>query len=129
MCIIYNPSTFWFQQYHRPQELRIMDLETKSGTRVEGRRILDEALSTGNRITVGTFVLRVVSYTATKLPLGAPVPQSPWQRQGRNLMDAVKFFRGYDYTTYAIEFGPRRVVTEEIDMGQVFLASPKPLPA
>jgi|GEM_PF-1221083 len=54
---------------------------------------------------------------------------SYWQRQGRNLMDAVTFFRGYDYTTYAIEFGPRREVTGEIDMGQVFLATPKPLPA
>ncbi len=52
-----------------------------------------------------------------------------WNRQGRGLMDAVKFFSGYGYTTYAVEFGPRRVVTEEIPFGQVFLASPKPLNA
>jgi FkbM family methyltransferase len=48
-----------------------------------------------------------------------------WQRQGLGLMDAVRFFGDYGYTTEAIEFGPRRVVTEEIPFGQVFLASPR----
>ncbi len=52
-----------------------------------------------------------------------------WHRQGRNLMDAVKFFAEFGYTTYAVEFGPRRVVTGEISMGQVFFATPEPLPA
>lgn len=51
-----------------------------------------------------------------------------WQRQGRGLMDAVKFFTDFGYTTYAVEFGPRRVVTEEIPFGQVFLATAKPVP-
>ena len=49
---------------------------------------------------------------------------SYWHRQNLNLMDAVKFFAGYGYTTYAVEFGPRREVTGEIDKGQVFLATP-----
>ena len=47
-----------------------------------------------------------------------------WRRQGLGLMDAVRFFRELGYKTYAVEFGPRREVTEEIDMGQVFLAAP-----
>lgn len=76
--------------------------------------VLQGALRTIERYRPSIFFLYEPSY---------------WQRQGRNLMDAVKFFGGCDYTTYAIEFGPRRVVTEEIDKGQVFLASPKPLPA
>lgn len=49
---------------------------------------------------------------------------SYWQRQNLVLMDAVGFFKQYGYTTYAIEFGPRREVTGEIDKGQVFLAVP-----
>lgn len=49
---------------------------------------------------------------------------SYWQRQNLVLMDAVGFFKQYRYTTYAIEFGPRREVTGEIDKGQVFLAVP-----
>jgi FkbM family methyltransferase len=48
-----------------------------------------------------------------------------WHRQKLNLMDAVRFFAGFGYITEAVEFGPRHVVTEEISMGQVFLASPK----
>jgi FkbM family methyltransferase len=48
-----------------------------------------------------------------------------WQRQGRDLMDAVKFFDRFNYTTYAVEFGPRRVVTKDIPFGQVFFASPR----
>jgi FkbM family methyltransferase len=47
-----------------------------------------------------------------------------WHRQGLNLMDGVRFFAGFGYKTYAVEFGPRREVTEEISMGQVFLAAP-----
>ena len=47
-----------------------------------------------------------------------------WHRQGLKLMDAVKFFGNFGYTTHAVEFGPRRAVTGEIDMGQVFLAAP-----
>jgi FkbM family methyltransferase len=54
---------------------------------------------------------------------------SYWHRQGLKLMDAVKFFGDYGYKTYAVEFGPHRLVTEEISMGQVFLATPEPLPA
>jgi FkbM family methyltransferase len=49
---------------------------------------------------------------------------SYWHRQNLRLMDAVGFFRQYGYTTYAVEFGPRREVTEEISKGQVFLAAP-----
>lgn len=49
---------------------------------------------------------------------------SYWQRQGLALMDAVGFFAGHGYTTYAIEFGQSRPVTAEIPMGQVFLAKP-----
>ncbi len=48
-----------------------------------------------------------------------------WQRQGLQLMDAVRFFAGYGYTTRTVEFGPPRVVTEEIPFGQVFLAAPQ----
>lgn len=47
-----------------------------------------------------------------------------WRRQGIKLMDGVGFFKGYGYTVYAIEYGPRREVTGEIDKGQVFLAAP-----
>jgi FkbM family methyltransferase len=49
---------------------------------------------------------------------------SYWHRQNLRLMDAVGFFKQYGYTTYAVEFGPRREVTEEIGKGQVFLAAP-----
>ncbi|MBI3707183.1 MAG: FkbM family methyltransferase [Proteobacteria bacterium] len=49
---------------------------------------------------------------------------SYWHRQDLELMDAVKFFADFGYTTYAIEFGPRRAVTGEIAKGQVFLATP-----
>lgn len=49
---------------------------------------------------------------------------SYWHRQNLNLMDAVRFFKDFGYTTYAVEFGPRREVTAEIDKGQVFLATP-----
>jgi FkbM family methyltransferase len=49
---------------------------------------------------------------------------SYWHRQNLELMDAVKFFGQYGYTVHAIEFGPRRAVTSEIDKGQVFLATP-----
>lgn len=47
-----------------------------------------------------------------------------WHRQGLKLLDAKKFFADFGYQTYAVEFGPRREVVEEIDMGQVFLAAP-----
>jgi FkbM family methyltransferase len=76
--------------------------------------VLQGALRTIERCRPSIFFLYEPSY---------------WQRQGRQLMDAVTFFKGYGYTTYAIEFGPRRAVTGEIDMGQVFLATPHPLPA
>lgn len=49
---------------------------------------------------------------------------SYWHRQNLKLMDAVAFFKQYGYTTYVVEFGPRREVTEEIAKGQVFLATP-----
>lgn len=49
---------------------------------------------------------------------------SYWHRQNLRLMDAVGFFKQYGYTVYAVEFGPRREVTGEIDKGQVFLAAP-----
>ena len=49
---------------------------------------------------------------------------SYWHRQDLELMDAVKFFRGFGYAVHAIEFGPRREVTGEIAKGQVFLATP-----
>ena len=49
---------------------------------------------------------------------------SYWHRQDLELMDAVKFFRGFGYTVHAIEFGARREVSEEIPKGQVFLATP-----
>lgn len=49
---------------------------------------------------------------------------SYWHRQNLKLMDAVAFFKQYGYTTYVVEFGPRREVTEEIPKGQVFLATP-----
>jgi FkbM family methyltransferase len=47
-----------------------------------------------------------------------------WHRQGRGLMDAVRFFGEFGYATHCVEFGPRRVVDSEISMGQVFLATP-----
>lgn len=47
-----------------------------------------------------------------------------WARQGRSLPDATKFFAELGYTVYAVEFGPRRVVTGDIDKGQVLLATP-----
>jgi FkbM family methyltransferase len=49
---------------------------------------------------------------------------SYWHRQDLELMDAVKFFKGFGYTVHAIEFGPRREVLAEIPKGQVFLATP-----
>lgn len=49
---------------------------------------------------------------------------SYWQRQGLKLMDAVRFFGERRYEVYAVEFGPRQLVTGEIDMGQVFHAAP-----
>jgi FkbM family methyltransferase len=49
---------------------------------------------------------------------------SYWHRQDLELMDAVKFFKGFGYTVHAIEFGPRREVVAEIPKGQVFLATP-----
>jgi FkbM family methyltransferase len=51
---------------------------------------------------------------------------SYWQRQNLNLMDGVRFFGDYGYKTYAVEFGPRREVTEDIPVGQVFHAVPTP---
>ncbi|MBI1245752.1 MAG: FkbM family methyltransferase [Alphaproteobacteria bacterium] len=47
-----------------------------------------------------------------------------WARQSLCLMDAVRLFRDLGYATYQIEFGARRLVTEEIPMGQVLLAVP-----
>lgn len=47
-----------------------------------------------------------------------------WRRQGLGLMDAVHFFKTQGYTTFAVEFGPTREVTSEIEKGQVFLAVP-----
>lgn len=47
-----------------------------------------------------------------------------WRRQNLTLMDAVRFFKQFGYTTETVEFGPRREVTGEIDKGQVFLAVP-----
>lgn len=49
---------------------------------------------------------------------------SYWHRQDLELMDAVKFFKGFGYTVHAIEFGHRREVVGEIPKGQVFLATP-----
>lgn len=49
---------------------------------------------------------------------------SYWRRQNLSLMDAVGSLKQFGYTTYAVEFGPRREVTGEIDKGQVFLAVP-----
>jgi FkbM family methyltransferase len=49
---------------------------------------------------------------------------SYWARQSLCLMDAVRLFRDLGYTTYQVEFGARRPVTEEIAMGQVLLAVP-----
>lgn len=49
---------------------------------------------------------------------------SYWHRQDLELMDAVKFFKGFGYTVHAVEFGPRREVVGEIPKGQVFLATP-----
>lgn len=50
---------------------------------------------------------------------------SYWARQGLKLLDAKQFFASLGYTsTLAVEFGPRREVTGEIDKGQVFLAVP-----
>ncbi len=47
-----------------------------------------------------------------------------WHRQNLELLDAVKFFGGLGYSVHAVEFGPTRVVEDEIDKGQVFLATP-----
>ncbi|MGQ0663062.1 MAG: FkbM family methyltransferase [Pseudomonadota bacterium] len=47
-----------------------------------------------------------------------------WRRVNRTLADAVKFFAAIGYTTSAVEFGPRREVSAEIDKGQVLLATP-----
>ncbi len=49
---------------------------------------------------------------------------SYWARQSLCLMDAVRLFRELGYSTYQVEFGARRPVTEEIAMGQVLLAVP-----
>ncbi len=49
---------------------------------------------------------------------------SYWARQSLCLMDAVRFFKELGYSTYQVEFGARRPVTEEIPMGQVLLAVP-----
>ena len=49
---------------------------------------------------------------------------SYWARQSLCLMDAVRLFADLGYTTYQVEFGARRPVTEEIAMGQVLLAVP-----
>jgi len=49
---------------------------------------------------------------------------SYWARQSLCLMDAVRLFAELGYTTYQVEFGARRPVTEEIAMGQVLLAVP-----
>jgi len=49
---------------------------------------------------------------------------SYWARQSLCLMDAVRFFKELGYATYQVEFGARRLVTEEIAMGQVLLAVP-----
>lgn len=49
---------------------------------------------------------------------------SYWHRQDLELMDAVKFFKGFGYTVHEIEFRARREVVGEIPKGQVFLATP-----
>jgi len=49
---------------------------------------------------------------------------SYWHRQDVELMDAVRFFRGFGYAVHGVEFGPRREVTADIAKGQVFLATP-----
>lgn len=47
-----------------------------------------------------------------------------WHRLNLTVMDAVRFFKGLGYTTHAVEFGPRREVTGEIEKGQVLVAVP-----
>lgn len=47
-----------------------------------------------------------------------------WQRKGLTLIDASRFFRSFGYDTHVVEFGPRRAVTSDNPMGQVFLAVP-----
>ncbi|MFM8679253.1 MAG: FkbM family methyltransferase [Alphaproteobacteria bacterium] len=49
---------------------------------------------------------------------------SYWQRQGLELMDAVRFFAGHGYGVQEVEFRARREVVGEIPKGQVFLATP-----
>ncbi|MFM8681682.1 MAG: FkbM family methyltransferase [Alphaproteobacteria bacterium] len=49
---------------------------------------------------------------------------SYWQRQGLELMDAVRFFAGHGYGVQEVEFRSRREVVGEIPKGQVFLATP-----
>jgi len=49
---------------------------------------------------------------------------SHWQRQGLELMDAVRFFAGHGYGVQEVEFRARREVVGEIPKGQVFLATP-----
>ncbi|MFM8989691.1 MAG: FkbM family methyltransferase, partial [Alphaproteobacteria bacterium] len=49
---------------------------------------------------------------------------SYWQRQGLELMDAVRFFAGHGYGVQEVEFSSRREGVGEIPKGQVFLATP-----
>ncbi len=49
---------------------------------------------------------------------------SYWHRKGLTVADAQRFFAGFGYEVHIVEFGPRRLVTGEVSLGQVLLAVP-----
>jgi pSer/pThr/pTyr-binding forkhead associated (FHA) protein len=53
-------------------EIRIVDLQSGNGTRVNGRKITENALMTGDRIKIGPFELTVLQATVEGEPQPPP---------------------------------------------------------